>query len=124
MLFVIFFFQAEDGIRDDLVTEFRRVLFRSVIGDDDTGPCVSTIEHVMATLCGLGVHNAIIEIDGAEAPIMDGSAAAFVEAIDQAGIVALSEPRRYTKVLKTIRVEKGDAFRQLTPYDAGFHVAG
>jgi UDP-3-O-[3-hydroxymyristoyl] N-acetylglucosamine deacetylase len=94
----------------------------TVLGDDSSGPCVSTIEHVMATLCGLGVDNAIIEIDGAEAPIMDGSAAAFVEAIDQAGIVALSEPRRYTKVLKTIRVEKGDAFGELTPYDRGFHV--
>jgi UDP-3-O-[3-hydroxymyristoyl] N-acetylglucosamine deacetylase len=94
----------------------------TVLGDDDSGPCVSTIEHVMATLCGLGVDNAIIEIDGAEAPIMDGSAAAFVEAIDQAGIVALSEPRRYTKVLKTIRVEKGDAFGELTPCDRGFHV--
>ena len=56
--------------------------------------CVSTIEHVMATLCGLGVDNAIIEIDGPEAPIMDGSAAAFVAAVDQAGIVALDAPRR------------------------------
>src|SRR5258708_27234653 len=122
MLFVIFFFQAEDGIRDDLVTEFRRVLFRSVIGDDDTGPCVSTIEHIMATLCGLGVDNALIEIDGAEAPIMDGSAAAFVAAIDQAGVVALPVARRYTKVLKPIRVEKGDAYGELTPYDRGFRV--
>ena len=50
----------------------------TVLGDADSGPCVSTIEHIMAALCGLGVDNAIIEIDGAEAPIMDGSAAAFV----------------------------------------------
>jgi UDP-3-O-[3-hydroxymyristoyl] N-acetylglucosamine deacetylase len=94
----------------------------TVLGDDNSGPCVSTIEHVMAALCGLGVDNAVIEIDGAEAPIMDGSAAAFVAAIDQAGIVALAEPRRYTKVLKTIRVEKGDAFGELSPCDQGFHV--
>jgi UDP-3-O-[3-hydroxymyristoyl] N-acetylglucosamine deacetylase len=76
----------------------------------------------MATLCGLGVDNAIVEIDGPEAPIMDGSAAAFVAAIDQAGIVALAEPRRYTKVLKPIRVEKGNAYGELTPYERGFRV--
>jgi UDP-3-O-[3-hydroxymyristoyl] N-acetylglucosamine deacetylase len=94
----------------------------TVLGDDSSGPCVSTIEHVMATLCGLGVDNAIIEIDGPEAPIMDGSAAAFVAAIDQAGIVALSEARRYTKVLKPIRVQKGEAYGELTPYERGFRV--
>jgi len=94
----------------------------TVLGDDDHGPCVSTIEHIMATLCGLGVDNALIEIDGPEAPIMDGSAAAFVAAIDQAGVVALQAPRRYTKVLKPIRVEKGEAFGELTPYDRGFRV--
>jgi UDP-3-O-[3-hydroxymyristoyl] N-acetylglucosamine deacetylase len=94
----------------------------TVLGDDSSGPCVSTIEHVMATLCGLGVDNAIVEIDGPEAPIMDGSAAAFVAAIDQAGIVALAEPRRYTKVLKPIRVQKGESYGELTPYDRGFRV--
>jgi UDP-3-O-[3-hydroxymyristoyl] N-acetylglucosamine deacetylase len=94
----------------------------TVLGDDSTGPCVSTIEHVMATLCGLGVDNAVVEIDGAEAPIMDGSAAAFVEAIDQAGIVSLPDARRYTKVLKPIRVAKGDAYGELVPYERGFRV--
>jgi UDP-3-O-[3-hydroxymyristoyl] N-acetylglucosamine deacetylase len=94
----------------------------TVLGDADSGPCVSTIEHIMAALCGLGVDNAIIEIDGAEAPIMDGSAAAFVAAIDQAGIVALAAPRRFTKVLKPIRVQKGDAYGELMPYDRGFRV--
>jgi UDP-3-O-[3-hydroxymyristoyl] N-acetylglucosamine deacetylase len=94
----------------------------TVLGDDDHGPCVSTIEHVMATLCGLGVDNAIIEIDGPEAPIMDGSAAAFVAAVDQAGIVALPEARRFTKVLKPIRVQKGASYGELTPYDRGFRV--
>jgi UDP-3-O-[3-hydroxymyristoyl] N-acetylglucosamine deacetylase len=53
---------------------------------------------------------------------MDGSAAAFVAAIDQAGIVALAEPRRYTKVLKPIRVSKGDAYAELSPHDHGFRV--
>ena len=53
---------------------------------------------------------------------MDGSAAAFVAAIDQAGIVALPAARRYTKVLKPVRVEKGDAYGELTPFDRGFRV--
>src|SRR5262249_15796827 len=71
----------------------------TVLGDA-SGPGVSTIEHIMATLCGLGVDNAIIELDGPEAPIMDGSAAAFVDMIDEVGIIALAAPRRFTKVLK------------------------
>jgi UDP-3-O-[3-hydroxymyristoyl] N-acetylglucosamine deacetylase len=93
----------------------------TVIGDE-AGPCVSTVEHIMAALCGLGVDNAIIELDGPEAPIMDGSAAAFVDAIDQAGVVSLPARRRFTKVLKPIRVARGDAFGELTPYDRGFRV--
>ena len=53
---------------------------------------------------------------------MDGSAAPFVAAIDQAGIMSLDAPRRYIKVLKPVRVAKGDAFGELRPYDRGFRV--
>ena len=63
--------------------------FATVLGDRE-GPLVSTAEHVLAALRGMGVDNATIEIDGPEVPIMDGSAAAFVAAIDQAGIVTQS----------------------------------
>src|SRR5262249_19705515 len=94
----------------------------TVLGDDDHGPCVSTIEHIMATLCGLGVDNALIESGGRGAPTRGGGAAAAVGAIDQAGVVARPAARRYTKVLKPIRVEKGEAFGELTPYDRGFRV--
>jgi UDP-3-O-[3-hydroxymyristoyl] N-acetylglucosamine deacetylase len=93
----------------------------TVLGDA-LGPGVSTIEHIMAALCGLGVDNAIVELDGPEAPIMDGSAAPFVQAIDEAGIVSLPAARRYTKVLKTIRVAKDGAYGELKPYDRGFRV--
>jgi UDP-3-O-[3-hydroxymyristoyl] N-acetylglucosamine deacetylase len=93
----------------------------TVLGDA-SGPGVSTIEHIMATLCGLGVDNAIIELDGPEAPIMDGSAAAFVDMIDEVGIVALAAPRRFTKVLKPVRVASGDAYGELAPYARGFRV--
>jgi UDP-3-O-[3-hydroxymyristoyl] N-acetylglucosamine deacetylase len=93
----------------------------TVLGDA-SGVFVSTVEHVMAALCGLGVDNCIVEIDGPEAPIMDGSAAPFVTAIDHAGIAWLSAPRRYFKVLKPVRVIKGDALGEFRPYDRGFRV--
>jgi UDP-3-O-[3-hydroxymyristoyl] N-acetylglucosamine deacetylase len=93
----------------------------TVLGDA-SGPGVSTIEHIMAALCGLGVDNAILELDGPEAPIMDGSAAPFVAAIDRVGIVTLNAPRRYTKVLKPVRVANGDSYGELRPYQRGFRV--
>jgi UDP-3-O-[3-hydroxymyristoyl] N-acetylglucosamine deacetylase len=91
----------------------------TVLGDRE-GPLVSTAEHVLAALRGMGVDNATIEIDGPEVPIMDGSAAAFVTAIDQAGIVAQSAPRRFIQVLKTVKVALGDSFGELRPYASGF----
>ena len=81
---------------------------------------VSTVEHMMAALSGLGVDNAVIEIDGAEAPIMDGSARAFVDAIDQVGLAFQNGPRRRIKVLKPVRVEMGRAWAELLPADDGF----
>src|ERR1700688_3165649 len=93
--------------------------FATVLGNGD-GPLVSTAEHVLAALRGLGVDNAIIEIDGPEVPIMDGSAAAFVAAIDQAGIVTQSAIRRFIQVLKPVQVAIGDSFGELRPYAAGF----
>src|SRR5262249_44324657 len=90
----------------------------TVLGDEN-GVFVSTVEHVMAALCGLGVDNCIVEIDGPEAPILDGSAAPYVAAIDRAGIVSLPAPRRYFKVLKPVRVLQGDAFGEFRPYDGG-----
>ena len=89
---------------------------------DASDATVATIEHLLAALAGLGVDNALVEIDGPEVPIMDGSAAHFVEAIDQVGIVQLNRPRRYVKVLKTVRVEHGRAFSELRPAEQGFRL--
>jgi UDP-3-O-[3-hydroxymyristoyl] N-acetylglucosamine deacetylase len=93
--------------------------FATVLGDRN-GPLVSTAEHVLAALRGMGVDNATIEIDGPEVPIMDGSAAAFVAAIDQAGIVTQSAARRFIQVLKPVQVTMGDSSGELRPYAAGF----
>jgi UDP-3-O-[3-hydroxymyristoyl] N-acetylglucosamine deacetylase len=93
--------------------------FATVLGDRE-GPVVSTAEHVLAALRGMGVDNATIEIDGPEVPIMDGSAAAFVTAIEQAGIVSQSAQRRFLQVLKPVQVAMGNSHGELRPYAAGF----
>ncbi len=90
----------------------------TVIGQKDDAS-VSTIEHLLSALSGLGVDNALIEIDGPEVPIMDGSAAVFVEAIDSVGLARQSAPRRFVKVLKTVRVEHNGAYSELRPGDNG-----
>ena len=95
--------------------------FATVLGDA-AGPLVSTAEHVLAALRGLGVDNAVVELDGPEVPIMDGSAAAFVAAIDQVGLRELDAPRRFIKVLKPVRVAKGDSLGELRPYAHGFRL--
>src|SRR5579864_1645080 len=91
----------------------------TVLGDRN-GPLVSTAEHVLAALRGMGVDNAMIEIDGPEVPIMDGSAAAFVAAIDQAGVVSQSASRRFIQVLKPVQVAMGASFGELRPNSSGF----
>ncbi|MEX0753346.1 MAG: UDP-3-O-acyl-N-acetylglucosamine deacetylase, partial [Xanthobacteraceae bacterium] len=79
-------------------------------------------EHVLAALRGLGVDNAVIELDGSEVPILDGSASPFVAAIDHVGLVTLAEPRRYIRVLKPVRVARDDAYGELRPYARGFRI--
>ncbi|MEW6644012.1 MAG: UDP-3-O-acyl-N-acetylglucosamine deacetylase [Pseudomonadota bacterium] len=91
----------------------------TVLGTQE-GPLVSTAEHVLAALRGMGVDNATIEVDGPEVPIMDGSAAPFVAAIDRAGIRELSAPRRFIEVLKPVQVSRGESFGELRPYAGGF----
>jgi UDP-3-O-[3-hydroxymyristoyl] N-acetylglucosamine deacetylase len=102
------------------VRSVKNLTLCTVIGDE-TGVTVGTVEHLLAALRGLNVDNCYIEIDNREVPIMDGSSAAFVDAIEEAGIRELSEPRKFIKVLKPIRVQDGDCFGELTP-SSGFHL--
>lgn len=78
---------------------------------------VSTIEHLMAALAGCGVHNALIEIDGPEVPLLDGSSAEFVDAILARGVRRLDVPMRALRVLKTVTVENDGAVATLEPSD-------
>jgi UDP-3-O-[3-hydroxymyristoyl] N-acetylglucosamine deacetylase len=95
--------------------------FATVLGDAH-GPLCSTAEHLLAALRGLNVDNVIVEIDGPEVPIMDGSAIDFVDALDQAGLTTRALPRRYIEVLKPVRVTRDHAFGELRPYAHGFRV--
>jgi UDP-3-O-[3-hydroxymyristoyl] N-acetylglucosamine deacetylase len=122
---IVFLRPGQNGQRDrELVADYRSVTateFATVLGDA-TGPAVSTTEHVLAALHGLGVDNVVVEVDGPEVPIMDGSAEPFVAAIDQAGIATLAAPRRYVKVLKPVQVGKNGCSGELRPYARGLRV--
>lgn len=82
---------------------------------NSAGVTVSTIEHLMAALAGTGVHNVIVDIDGPEVPIMDGSAAAFVRGIVGAGLTRLSAPLYAIEILSNVIVEDGPAMAMLSP---------
>lgn len=85
--------------------------------ENASGVSVSTVEHLMAALAGCGIHNALIEIDGPEVPILDGSAVPFVRGLMQRGIRELAEPVMAFEVLKTVTVTEGDATATLAPSD-------
>ncbi|MGC1486735.1 MAG: UDP-3-O-acyl-N-acetylglucosamine deacetylase [Albidovulum sp.] len=86
--------------------------------ENSAGVGVSTIEHIMAALAGCGVHNALIEINGPEVPILDGSAQPFVTAILGRGLRELDAPLRCFEVLETIEIREGDAVARLEPASA------
>ena len=89
---------------------------------NEDGVKVSTIEHLMAALYGCGIDNALVEVDGPEIPIMDGSAAPFVFLIECAGTVEQATPREVIRVLRPVEVRAGDSRATLSPGE-GFSVA-
>jgi UDP-3-O-[3-hydroxymyristoyl] N-acetylglucosamine deacetylase len=105
------------------VTELRAV--SSQVGNTDLctvlgfspARSVATIEHVMAAVYALGLDNVLIEVDGAEMPIMDGSSMPFIDAIEQVGLVSLGVKRRYIRVTKPVRIEHGGSWSEFRPYD-------
>jgi len=76
---------------------------------------ISTVEHLLSALSGLGIDNAYIEVDGAEIPIMDGSAAPFVFLIQCAGVRTQSKPKKIIRILNKIEVEEGEKHCALYP---------
>jgi UDP-3-O-[3-hydroxymyristoyl] N-acetylglucosamine deacetylase len=86
----------------------------------EDGCRVSTVEHLSAALSALGVDNLIVEVNAPELPVMDGSAQPFIYLLEEAGIEVLEAPKKFIKVLKTVRVENGDKWAELRPSDKGF----
>ncbi len=98
-----------------LVSEIGGTDLCTILGDP-AGLHVATVEHLMATVFGLGIDNMSIEIDGPEVPVLDGSAQPFVEAFEQAGIRTLDTKRRYIRVLKPVRIESGASWAEFLPH--------
>lgn len=85
---------------------------------DAAGVSISTIEHLMAALSALDVTDAIIDVNGPEVPIMDGSALPFIEAISAAGLRSLPGRLQHLQVTRQVRVQRGDAWASLSPSNA------
>jgi UDP-3-O-[3-hydroxymyristoyl] N-acetylglucosamine deacetylase len=77
---------------------------------------ISTVEHLMSALSGLGIDNLLIEVSAPEIPIMDGSAASFVHLVRSAGVQEQSAPKRFVEVTAPIEVREGDKWARLEPY--------
>ncbi len=82
---------------------------------------VSTVEHLLSAFAGLGIDNAVVELSAPEVPIMDGSAGPFVFLLQSAGIEELSEPKRFIRITKRLKVSDGDKWAEFNPFD-GFKV--
>lgn len=94
------------------------------VGDTRLASClerdgvkIATVEHLMSALCGLGIDNVSIDVDAAELPIMDGSAALFVFLVQQAGIAEQPAPKRFLRVTRGVEVRDGDKWARLDAYD-------
>ncbi|MFK7746488.1 MAG: UDP-3-O-acyl-N-acetylglucosamine deacetylase [Roseobacter sp.] len=116
----IWFSRTDVAVGDRMIPARWNAVLRSPLCtklQNDAGLQVSTVEHIMAALAGCGVHNALVEIDGPEVPILDGSAVPFVRGIMQRGLRTLNAPVRAFEVLKKVTVTDGKASATLAPAD-------
>ncbi|GLQ06011.1 UDP-3-O-acyl-N-acetylglucosamine deacetylase [Sneathiella chinensis] len=104
---------ADISARYDTVSD----LIMCTTVQNEAGIKVATVEHLMAAFSGCGIDNALVELDGPEVPVMDGSSAPFVFLIECADTVEQKSPRRYIKVLKEVEVRDGNAVATLSPGD-------
>ena len=116
---------AEHGIRflrSDVGVEIPATLEYLASQDHATtlsrdGVSIGTVEHLLSALLGLGMDDVLVEVDGPEIPVLDGSAAPFVILLHEAGLKPLAVSRRYLKVLKTVEVVRGGKRARLSPAD-------
>ncbi|WP_412565902.1 UDP-3-O-acyl-N-acetylglucosamine deacetylase [Thalassobius sp. MITS945101] len=93
---------------------------------NEAGTTLSTVEHIMAALAGCGIHNAMVDVNGPEVPILDGSSAQFVKGLLSRGLRSQETPVRVIEILKPVDVRKGDAWARLEPADElriDFHIS-
>ena len=116
-------------IRTDLEPEIEIPAIFEYVGDTTLsttlfkeGYRIGTIEHLLSAIAGLGIDNCVIRVDGPEIPIMDGSASPFVFLIQAAGLEIQDELKKFIRVKKEVRVERGDTFAAIKPFD-GFKVS-
>ena len=121
----IVFVRTDVTDRDNRVPVSGEAVTKTQLGtviENAAGVSVSTIEHLMAAMAMLGVDNAVVELDGPEMPIMDGSSLPFVQILDRAGRRPQDAPRRYIEIIEPIEFIDGDKRATLTPSD-NFEVA-
>ena len=97
------------------ITQLSHIKYATALGGE--AGSVETVEHLLAALIGLGIDNAIVELNDPEVPIMDGSAAPFVYLLQEAGVKKLARPRRYLKIMRPISLSRGDKRIALYPSD-------
>lgn len=110
----------EDGtVSPAVAIEYSRVSRTSLCTVIDLGQSVSvaTVEHVLSALNGLGVDNAMITVSGEECPIIDGSAAPFVDAVLEAGVSIQAQRKKFIRIMRSVTVRDNDAFATLEPYN-------
>ena len=95
------------------ISQLSRIKYATTLGCE--AGSVETVEHLLAALVGLGIDNAIVELNDPEVPIMDGSAAPFVYLVQEAGVKKLTGPRRYLKVMRPMSLSRGDKRIALYP---------
>jgi len=96
------------------VEHVRDLSLATTLGRD--GICLSTVEHLLAALAGLEIEHAIIEVDGTELPILDGSAAPWVQALQEAGTRVIPGPRRLIRMLRPVEIQKDGKWMRISPY--------
>ncbi|MCA8902789.1 MAG: UDP-3-O-acyl-N-acetylglucosamine deacetylase [Hyphomonas sp.] len=114
----IVFRRTDIAGRDTLVTAHAESVSDTQLGTtltNEAGVSVAVVEHLMAAVSGLGIDNLLIEIDGPEVPIMDGSSAVFCELLLQAGLKAQGAPRRRIRILETVEIVDGPKRATLSP---------
>ena len=125
----IVFVRTDITDRDNCVPASAEAVCKTQLGTvitNEAGVTVSTIEHLMAAMVMMGIDNAVVELDGPEMPIMDGSSMPFIQILERAGKRTLDTPRRFIEILDTVEVVDGDKRAALKPamhFEVAFEIS-